>query len=160
MRVKGHRVHCANGVGCVRCRPVRGVPLPTTIPTTKQRIGAQMELRKATRYPVNAPALYSWEGADGTLQESQGITLDICDRGVFILAKEVPPVGKCVELDVRLPAVAGTARAALLHGEGTVVRTSGRGTKESGFAAAVVFQTESSDAATVLGSRRVQWRVQ
>ena len=115
-----------------------------------------MELRKATRYPVNAPALYSWEGADGTLQESQGITLDICDRGVFILTKEVPPVGKCVELDVRLPAVAGTARAALLHGEGTVVRTSGRGAKESGFAAAVVFQTETSDAATVLGSRRIQ----
>jgi len=130
--------------------------LSITITTTKQRMGAQMELRKATRYSVSAPAFYWWERADGTLQEAQGITLDICDRGVFILAKEVPPVGKCVELDVHLPAVTGTARAALLHGEGTVVRISGREAKESGFAAAVVFQTESSDAATVLGSRKVQ----
>ena len=39
----------------------------------------------------------------GTLQEAQGITHDICDRGIFILAKELPPVGKCVELDVHLP---------------------------------------------------------
>ena len=115
-----------------------------------------MELRKSTRYAVSAPAFYWWERADGTLQEGQGNTLNISDRGVFILAKELPPVGKCVELDVYLPAVTGTARAAQLHGEGTVVRTNGRGAKESGFAAAVVFQTESSDAATVLGSRRVQ----
>jgi len=119
-------------------------------------MGAQMELRKATRYLVSAPAFYWWDRADGTLQEGQGITLDISDRSVFILAKELPPVGKCVELDVHLPAVTGTARAALLHGEGTIVRTSGRGAKELGFAAAVVFQTESSDAATVPASRRVQ----
>jgi len=129
--------------------------LPTTA-TTTQRMGAQMELRKATRYLVSAPAFYWWERADGTLQEAQGITCDISYLGVFILAKELPPVGKCVELDVHLPAVTGTARAAQLHGEGTVVRTNERGAKESGFAAAVVFQTESSDAATVLGSRRVQ----
>jgi len=136
--------------------PVRGGPLSITITPTNQRTGARMELRKATRYPVSAPVFYWWERSDGTLQEAQGITHDICDRGVFVLAKDVPPVGKCVELDVHLPAVAETARAALLHGEGTVVRTSGRGAKESGFAAAVVFQTESSDPATVLGSRRVQ----
>jgi hypothetical protein len=115
-----------------------------------------MELRKATRYLVSAPAFYWRERADGTLQEAQGITRNICDRGVFILAKALPPVGKCVELDVHLPAVTGTARAAQLHGEGTVVRTSGLGGNESGFAAAVVFRTESSEAATVLGSRRVQ----
>ena len=115
-----------------------------------------MELRKARRYRLSEPAVYCWERADGTLQEAQGITHDISDRGVFILAKELPPVGKIVELDVHLSTVTGTARAAHLHGEGTVVRTSGRGAKESGFAAAVVFQTESSDAATVLASRRVQ----
>jgi hypothetical protein len=115
-----------------------------------------MELRKATRYPVSAPAFYWWERADGTLQEAQGITLDICDRGVFVLAKEVPPVGKCVELDVHLPAVTGTARAAKLHGEGTVVRPSGRGTEVSGFAAAVIFRTESSGTAPVLGPERIQ----
>lgn len=130
--------------------------MPITITTAKQRTGAQMELRKSTRYLVSAPTFYWWERADGTLQGAQGITRDISDRGVFILANELPPVGKCVELDVYLPAVPGTARAAQLHGEGTVVRVNGGGATESGFAAEVVFRAESSDAGKVLGSRRVQ----
>ena len=127
-----------------------------TVTTSNQRTGTQMELRKATRYPVSAPVFYWWEHSDGTLQEAQGITHDICDRGVFILTREIPPLGKCVELDVHLPAADETSRAAVLHGEGTVVRTSARGAKESGFAAAVMFRTESSDAAKVPCSRRVQ----
>ena len=115
-----------------------------------------MELRKATRYRVSTPAFYWWQRADRTLQEAQGISHDISDRGVFILAKEVPPPGAHVELDVHLPAVAGTSRSARLHGEGTVVRISGPGDKGSGFATAVVFHTESSDGASVLGPERIQ----
>lgn len=115
-----------------------------------------MELRKATRYRVSAPAFYWWQRADGTLQEAQGISRDISDRGVFILAKDLPPPGVHVELDVHLPAVTETSRSAQLHGEGTVVRTSGRSAEESGFAAAVVFHTESSDGAPVLGPGRIQ----
>ena len=113
-----------------------------------------MELRKATRYRLNAPAFFWWESADGTLQEAQGITRDISDRGVFILAEQLPPAGVRVEVDVHLPAVSTAARSAQLHGEGTVLRTCEA--KESGFAAGVVFHAESSDAATVLGSRKVQ----
>jgi hypothetical protein len=115
-----------------------------------------MELRKTRRYRLSAPAFYCWERADGTLQEAQGITRDISDRGVFIVARELPPVGKFVELDVHLPGGTGTARAAQLHGEGTVVRTSGPGAAASGFAAAVIFHPESSDTATVLGPEGIQ----
>jgi len=115
-----------------------------------------MELRRATRYRLNAPAFYWWESADGTLQEAQGITRDISDRGVFILAKQLPPAGARVEVDVHLPAVSTAARSAQLHGEGTVLRTCEAAAKEAGFAAAVVFHAESCDAAAVLGSRRVQ----
>jgi len=90
------------------------------------------------------------------LQEAQGITRDISDRSVFILAKQLPPAGARVEVDVHLPAVSTAARSAQLLGEGTVLRTCEGEAKESGFAAAVLFHAESSDAATVLGSRRVQ----
>jgi len=90
------------------------------------------------------------------LQEAQGITRDISDRGVFILAKQVPPAGVRVEVDVHLPAVTAAARSAQLNGEGVVLRTCKAEAKESGFAAVVVFHTESSDAATVLGARKVQ----
>ena len=115
-----------------------------------------MELRKATRYRVSAPALYRWQRADGTLQEARGISRDISDRGVFVLAKDLPPPGVHVELEVRLPAVTGSSRSAQLYGEGTVVRTSGPGARESGFAAAAAFHTGSSDGTPVFGPGRIQ----
>jgi hypothetical protein len=115
-----------------------------------------MELRKARRYRLSEPVSYCWERADGTLQEAQAITHDISDRGVFILAKELPLPGARIELDVHLHGVTGTSRSAQLHGEGTVVRTSGRGTEVSGFAATVIFHTENSDTAPVLGPERIQ----
>jgi len=115
-----------------------------------------MELRKATRYRLSAPALYWWQRADGTLQEAQGVSRDISDHGVFVLAKDLPPPGVHVELEVHLPAVTGTSRSAQLYGEGTVVRTSGRGARESGFAAATVFHTKGSDGTRVFGLGRIQ----
>ena len=115
-----------------------------------------MEHRKAARYRVGALALYWWQRADGTLQEAHGIARDISDRGVFVLAKDLPPLGVHVELQVHLPAVTGTSRSAQLHGEGTVVRTSGRGARDSGFAAAAVFHTGSSDGTPVFGPERIQ----
>jgi len=123
--------------------------------TTKARMGTP-ELRKATRYRLNAPVLYWWESPDGTLQEAEGVTRDISDRGAFVTARQLPPPGVRVEMDVHLPAVSKTARSAQLHGEGVVLRTCESASKDSGFAAAAVFHTESSDAATVLRSRRVQ----
>jgi len=115
-----------------------------------------MDLRKATRYPLNAPVFYWWESADGTLQEAQGVTRDISDRGVFIVTRHLPPAGVRIEMDVHLPSVSSAARSAQLRGEGTVLRSSEAEGGEPGFAAAMVFHAESSDAAAVLGSRKVQ----
>lgn len=129
--------------------------LPSTVMTTP-RMGTPMEARKATRYRLSAPAFYWWEGSDGILREAQGTTCDISFQGVFILAKELPPPGARVELDVHLPALTGTARSAQLHGEGTVLRTSAPEVRESGFAAAVVFHAESSDTASLLDPGRIQ----
>lgn len=115
-----------------------------------------MELRKATRYRLNAPAFYWWESADGTLQEAHGVTRDISDRGVFIVTRHLPPAGVRVEIDVHLPSVSRAARSAQLHGEGAVLRSSEAEAGESGFAAAAVFHAESSDAAAEFGPGKVQ----
>jgi len=115
-----------------------------------------MELRKATRYRLHAPAFYWWESADGTLQEAQGVTRDISDRGVFIVAKQLPPAGVRVEINVHLPSVSSAARSAQLHGEGAVLRSAEAEAGKSGFAAALVFHAGSSDAAAVLGPEKVQ----
>jgi len=59
-------------------------------------------------------------------------------------------------VDVYLPPVGLTARSVQLHGEGTVLRVSPAGTDQPGFAAEVLFHTESSDAAVILGPNRIQ----
>ena len=130
--------------------PSRSKIMPNAIRATPQ-VNTHIERRKARRYFLSACAFYCWERTDGTLQEAQGITRDISDRGIFILAKELPPVGKYVELDVHLPEVTGK-----LHGEGIVVWTSGRDAEVTGFGASVLFRTESSDIATALGPERIQ----
>ena len=103
-----------------------------------------MDLRKAKRYSLSAPVSFWWERADRTLQEGQGTTLDISSQGVFIVAALVPPVGVHLEIEVYLPSRGGTAKSMQLHGDGKVVRA-GRKGPESGFAAAVMFQTESAN---------------
>jgi len=115
-----------------------------------------MDRRKDKRYRLSAPAFYWWSHADGMLQEAQGTTQDIGARGVFIVAELLPPSGAHVELDVYLPSMGLTPRSVQLHGGGRVLRAGEVASSQSGFAAEVVFQTERSDAATVLGSKGIQ----
>jgi len=115
-----------------------------------------MELRKSRRYHLTAPAFCWFKRSDGTLQEAQGTTRDISDRGVFVVAELLPFPGAHVELDVYLPSAGLTPRSVQLHGEGIVLRVGEVGTSQSGFAAEVLFQTESYDAATVLGPKGIQ----
>jgi hypothetical protein len=129
--------------------------LPITSPTG-QGMGAPVELRRATRYRLKASAVYWWNSADGTLQQAQGTTRDISDRGAFVVSRRLPPLGGHVGVDVFLPAVSDATRSVQLHGEGTVLRISGPGAKEPGFALTVVFHTESSDSTTFLTLRRIQ----
>ena len=102
-----------------------------------------MDLRKAKRYSLGAPVAFWWERADGVLQEGRGTTLDISSLGVFIVATLSPPTGVHLEVEVSLRAASGAPKSVQLHGEGKVVRA-GRKGSEAGFAAAVLFQTESS----------------
>jgi hypothetical protein len=130
--------------------------MPTGTITTPKRLGAVMELRKAKRYQLEAPAHFVWEGLNGMLQEAEGATRDISLRGIFIFADLTPQPESYVEVDVYLPSVTGSPRAVLLHGEGKVLRLEERSGAVQGFAAEVVFQTGTSDGETVLNSWRVQ----
>ncbi len=105
-------------------------------------VGAQMDMRKAKRYPLSAPVSFWWERADRTLQEGEGTTLDISILGVFVVTTLVPPAGVHLEVEVYLPSSSGAPKTVQLHGEGKVMRA-GRKASESGFAAQVLFQTES-----------------
>jgi hypothetical protein len=130
--------------------------MPTGTITTSEKLGTVMKLRKPKRYRLEAPAHFSWEGMNGMLLEAEGATRDISLRGIFILADLAPQPEAYVEVDVYLPSVTGSPKAVHLHGEGKVLRVEKRTGVVQGFAADVVFQTDTSDGETILNPRKVQ----
>jgi PilZ domain len=107
-------------------------------------VGAAVELRKSRRYRPVAPALFMWEGSDGSLMEGRGAIRDISDRGVYVTAELAPPLGARLDVDVLLPPPEAASNSVELHGEGTVVRIDREAEQIIGFAASVAFRTEAT----------------
>ena len=121
------------------------------------RSGATVqEFRKANRYQLSAPVLFTWQRSDGKFQASEGVTRDISMRGIFVLAAEVPEVGAYIEVDAHLPALSGRGRTVKLHGGGRVLRVEKQLRPVGGFAAEVFFQSEPESVDTVLGFPKIQ----
>jgi hypothetical protein len=104
-----------------------------------------IELRKATRYKVGAPALFMWAPQDGKPQSGQGVTRDITTMGVYVMTDALPPVGARVQLDIVLPKLTDTGSGMHLHGEGVVLRSERGDSTKSGFAATAQFYPETAD---------------
>jgi hypothetical protein len=112
-----------------------------------------IELRKANRYRLTAPAHFLWAPQEGKPQSGQGVTRDMNAFGVYVLTDSLPPVGALVQLDILLPKLVDPGFGMSLAGEGVVLRvdpkgSEGAGSKDAGFAASVQFYPE--DAASVL----------
>jgi hypothetical protein len=99
---------------------------------------------------MSAPAFYSWQGAGGAPLEGQGKTRDLSFLGAFVLSESLPPRGAHLEINVHLPAATETRKSVQLRGEGKVLRVSGKGAAEPGFAAEIVFHIEGLDDAALL----------
>ncbi len=114
-----------------------------------------MELRKSRRYRLSAPAFFCWESSSGTLQDGKGQTHDISVTGAFVTTETAPPWGARLELIVYLPSLQGTGNAVQLRSEGRVTRVV-QESDPKGFAAEVIFQSETSDEPTILNSNKSQ----
>lgn len=128
--------------------------------TTNMRCA--IELRRAKRYRLSAPALFLWAGQDGKPRNGQGVTRDINTSGVYVLTDAMPPVGARVQIEIVLPKLAGSSPGMRLTGEGVVLRreangNKGVGTTEPGFAASAQFYPEATDA--VLSQLKFSWQV-
>lgn len=111
-----------------------------------------IELRKAARYQLSAPAHFLWASQNGKPQRGEGVTRDMNAFGVYVLTDARPPVGALVQLDILLPKLVGPGFGMSLAGEGVVVRvepkgSQGAGTNEAGFAASVQFHSEETASA-------------
>jgi hypothetical protein len=107
-----------------------------------------LELRRARRYRLSAPALFLWAPHEGEPQGGQGVTRDINASGVYVLTDQLPPVGALIQVEVLLPKMEDSSVGMSLAGEGVVLRvepsgSQGAGTSERGFAASVHFYPES-----------------
>jgi hypothetical protein len=111
--------------------------------TIEPRQGGQTERRqRSRRFPVTAPARFSWQGADGAWHQGKGKTRDISIHGVFVWAWPVPMPGTRIEITVEVPALVRRGTALRLNGSGVVLRIDPRDSQANGFAAEVNFQTD------------------
>jgi PilZ domain-containing protein len=91
---------------------------------------AAAEQRKARRFALEAPVVFSW--SDGqTVCEGAGFSRDISTRGLFVIVCSAAPLLACqVELMVLLPPLSPGTPAMRLRSSGSVVRVKnlGKGT--------------------------------
>ena len=111
-----------------------------------------VELRKARRYPLSAPALFMWAPREGKPQTGQGVTRDINTAGVYVQTDAVPPVGSRIQMEIVLPKLGDPGPGMHLSGEGIVLRSElssagGAAASAGGFAASVQFYPEATTSA-------------
>ena len=81
-----------------------------------------MEMRKEIRYRLDAPAVFSWQGAHQRRFQGEGITRDISVQGAFILTATLPPPECQIQMDLLLPALAGMKTMMRISGKARVIR--------------------------------------
>src|ERR1700704_2002304 len=103
-----------------------------------QAPGASMEMRREMRYRLDAQALFSWESAQHTRLQGEGITRDISVFGAFILTPTCPPIDVPIQVEVVLPSLTGLKPVVRVSGAARVLRVdhSSNGEGENGFAVA------------------------
>ncbi len=81
-----------------------------------------MENRKEIRYRLDAPAVFSWEGARHKRFQGEGITRDISVQGAFILTATMPPPDCPIQVDLLLPSISGVDSVMRITGKARVIR--------------------------------------
>jgi PilZ domain len=91
--------------------------------TTHDSTSRSLERRSAHRYAIFADAYFAWQEGEGQYSRGIGSTRNISDRGAFIQAVRIPPVGSGISVVLILPSIRGyTPKKSQLRGRGTVVR--------------------------------------
>ena len=81
-----------------------------------------MEMRKDIRFRLDAPAVFSWEGARHKRFQGEGVTRDISVQGAFILTETMPPPDCPVQVDLLLPSLTGVMTTMRMTGKTRIIR--------------------------------------
>jgi hypothetical protein len=95
-----------------------------------------IERRRAIRYPLQLPASFSWKDEERIVRHGEGNSRNISEKGAFVDAAILPPIGSSVELHFSLPAFSDKARKMHVQYTGETLRLEGKeqGEHSSGFA--------------------------
>jgi hypothetical protein len=89
-------------------------------------MGAENERRKAVRYRLSCPVLFTWHAGVGDERQGGGFSRDISTRGVYVACdRECPPVNTEISVEVLVPAPDSGFVAMKLAAELKVVRLGG-----------------------------------
>lgn len=79
-------------------------------------------MRKEIRYRLDAPAVFSWQGAHHRRLQGEGITRDVSVQGAFILTATMPPPNCLIQVDLLLPSLNGMKSMVRITGKARVTR--------------------------------------
>jgi hypothetical protein len=103
-----------------------------------------LRAQQVERYRIAAPVRFKWRTSSGGWREGRGITRNISDSGLFVLAYPVPVPGASIKVTVEIPRMGVLLSPMVLHGEGTVTRVEPEDAQPIGFDASVVLDDEVS----------------
>ncbi|MBV9341420.1 MAG: PilZ domain-containing protein [Acidobacteria bacterium] len=103
---------------------------------------AAAERRKASRYRLRLPVLFSWIQGEQFHTEG-GFTRDVSAKGLFVTSRVAPPSEAPIRLEVVLPLLAEMSQNAM-RATGRVVRTFSA-SQPQGFAIAAEFCGDETD---------------
>ena len=102
------------------------------------------ERRKASRYRLQLPVLFSWHDGD-EMRTRGGFTRDVSVQGMFVTSSAAPPLRTALNVEVVLPPSVGRKPENIIKARGLVVRVSGR-KHPRGFAIAADLGTDFAGA--------------
>ena len=80
------------------------------------------EIRRSIRYPLRAPATFTWLGLDGVEHQGKGTSHNISERGAYIVTRSCPALRSTIGVVVRFSSFPGLSRSYRLELSGRVVR--------------------------------------
>jgi len=93
-----------------------------------------MDRRRHDRYDLEAAARFSWRDDGGVRWRCRGLTRDISETGIFVVAGDTPPSGARVRLEVHAWSPAGSGLLMQTTGKVVRVEASARPAGTAGFA--------------------------
>jgi hypothetical protein len=85
--------------------------------------GSTDSVRRQIRYPLHAPASFTWFNEEGKQRGAKGISRNLGEGGAYVCTKHCPPVGAHMILIFRFLRMPAFARYQRLEMSGQVVRT-------------------------------------